>query len=57
MPELMKAIRHNWEQTLFTMKSKQPVDAQHPVNIQQTIAHTQPPDTCTIVNKKKSRFT
>jgi len=53
IPELMKAIQHNWEQSVFTMKSKQLVDAQHPVNIQQTIAHIQPPNTCITVNEKK----
>ena len=45
IPDLMKAIQHNWEWSVLTMKSKHPVDAQHPVNIQRTIAHTQPPDT------------
>ena len=53
IPDLMKAIQHNWEQ----YKIEMPIDAQHPTNIQRTIAHTQPPDTHTIVNKKKSRFT
>ena len=33
-----------------------PARITHPMNIQPTIAHIQPPDTATIFNKKRSRF-
>ena len=57
IPDLIEEILKHWQQSMYTMKSKNQVDAHHPTLIQRTIAHTQPPDTYTIVSKKKSRFT
>jgi len=51
IPEVMDEILTYWQQSQFTMKfqSTSPQDPTLP----RTIAHTQPPDTATIVNRKK----
>ena len=56
IPELLKEIFLLWECSTFTMKSCLTASQDNPINIQPTIAHIQPPDTATIVNKKQSRF-
>ena len=56
IPELLKEIFLLWECSTFTMKSRLTASQDDPMNIQPTIAHVQPPDTATIVNKKQSRF-
>ena len=54
IPEVMDEILTYWQQSQFTMKSRS-TSPQDPT-LPHTIAHTQPPDTATIVNRKKSRF-
>ena len=57
IPELSNAILKFWQESTSTMRKRNPVPANHPSHIQPTIAHTQPPETHTIVSNKKSRFT
>ena len=54
IPELLGEILKYWHESTLTMRSR---SSSHPAHIQPTIAHTQPPNTCVIVNNKKSRFT
>ena len=57
IPELSNAVVKFWQESSCTMKTRNPVAANHPSHIQPTIAHTQPPETHMIVSNKKSRFT
>ena len=50
IPELLKEIFLQWECSTSNMKSRTTASQDNPV------AHVQPPDTTTIVNKKQSRF-
>jgi len=45
-----------WEKSTITIKLKFQVDAQLSINIQRTIAHTQPPDTQTIMNHTRRPY-
>ena len=54
--ELSNELLKYWEQSTFTMRTHNRISPDHPCSIQPTIAHTQPPDTNTIVTIKKSRF-
>lgn len=56
IPELIAAIFEQRKQSTITLKRTMPLPDNHPVNIQATIAHTQPGDTADIVKNKKSRF-
>jgi len=51
--ELSNAVLRYWEDSEFNIKKRYVISDNHPCNIQRTIAHTQPPETNTIVGNKK----
>ena len=55
--ELSDEVLKFWGRSTFTMRTRNTTAQDHPCSIQRTIAHTQQPDTSTIVTNKKSRFT
>ena len=55
--ELSNEVLKYWRQSTFTMRKRNTTAPDQPCSIQRTIAHTQPPETNTIVTNKKSRFT
>jgi len=57
IPELITAIFEQRKQSTVTLKrTSVHLPEGHPMNIQATIAHTQPGDTATIIRNKRSRF-
>lgn len=50
IPEMFGEVLKFWQQSSFSMKKRSTTLPS------QTIAHIPPPDTCTIVTNKKSRF-
>ena len=56
IPELIAAKYEHRKQSTITLKRTMRLPDDHPINIQATIAHTQPGDTADIVKNKRSRF-
>ena len=56
IPELLDMIVKFWKESGCTTRKRNALPSNHPSHIQRTIAHTEPPNTHTIVENKKSRF-
>ena len=56
IPELLQMIVKFWEESGCTTRKRNALPSNRPSHIQCTIAHTDPPNTHTIVENKKSRF-
>ena len=57
IPEMLEVKTKFWKETACTTRKRTTLPDNHPSRIQRTIAHTEPPDTHTIVQNKQSRFT
>ena len=53
IPEMFEEVLRFWQQSSFSMKKRSTTQPSHVIR---TIAHIPPPDTCTIVANKISRF-
>ena len=54
--ELLDLIEWERTDTTLNVKTKAILPADHPARIQQTIGHSEPPVTFSIITKKQSRF-
>ena len=56
IPELMESVHLMRHRTTFTLRSKNVLPENHPLQQQTTIAHTAPSSTDELIKSKHSRF-